>query len=238
MLLVGSGAKETALDSRAATILSFLHIVQDGLPRFTPVDNFEFIDQVVDMAVFLDKYECNAAMNIFLNFIKVLEPVPPLMLFLVGVRLRRPDICGEACDLPPQSWGSLTKESTRRTTRRSRNLDHWKVPNFGKDQRTTGWNSTTPQSLDIDMLLPQAIPCTMYLSFPPEYAWALAMGVTMPKSRGSQCCGAIFRGLLETARGAGLEARRMADDGLRYRTMFCVVLLAFTVAHAAVQNVQ
>lgn len=185
-MLAGEEApKEVVLDNRAATVHHFLQIVKNGKPKFEEIDDFEYIDQVVELAALLDKYKCEAALYTFLNIIKTVEPVPPLILFAVGARLQQSKLCAHALSMESTTW--------ERTRKRTPAQSVWKHPKF------TARNSGI-EHLNVDMMLPSAIPCTLYLSFPPQYAWALAVGPSNPKSAGSQCNGKYFLGLLKIAR--------------------------------------
>lgn len=207
MLLAGNGPREVTLESRAATICHFLQMVRDGKPMFQKIDDFEYIDQVVELAAFLDKYKCNAAMYMFFHFIETVEPVAPLLLFLVGVRLNRPGVCSQALDQDPRPWGYSKKYAEPSSFYQGK--DYWKTPKFVQAHephtRTAGpQNPQNPGSVEVDMLLPQAMPCSLFLSFPPEHAWALTIGASMPKAKrsGSQCSGATFLELLKVAKEA------------------------------------
>lgn len=202
MLLAGNGPREVTLESRAATICHFLQMVRDGKPKFEKMDDFEYMDQIVELATFLDKYQCNAALYMFFHFIKTVKPVPPLLLFLVGVRLNRPNLCSQALDQPPKSWVDLT--ALPESPNFHRRKEYWKTPKFVQQHVPGERTPQHPHSVEVDMLLPQAIPCTLFMSFPPEYAWALTIGASSPKpqQRGSQCSGDTFLKLLKVAKEA------------------------------------
>lgn len=201
MLLAGDRPREVTLEARAVTIRHFLQMVGSGKPTFTKIDDFEYMDQVVELAAFLDKYQCHAALYMFFHYIKTIEPVAPLLLFMVGVRLQRPQVCSEALDQSPQSWQSYScKVYTGSVS--------WKTPKFVQDFDKLQRTPRAPVDLDSQMLLPQAIPCNLFLSFPPEYAWALAAGVSYYHKVAHQCSGAEFQKLVKVAR----EAKALAGN--------------------------
>lgn len=201
MLLAGDGPKEVTLEARAVTIGHFLQMVRSGKPTFTEIEDFEYMDQVVELAAFLDKYQCDAALYMFFHFIRTIEPVAPLLLFMVGVRLQRPRVCSEALDQSPQSWQSYCRKAYSRD-------GFWKTPKFVQDFQKIKQTPPAPVALDSQMLLPQAIPCSLFLSLPPEYAWALAAGAFYHNNVAQQCSGAEFLMLVKVAQ----EARALAED--------------------------
>lgn len=193
--------KELTIDDRAATVQHFLQMVQEGKPKFTAIEDFEYIDQVVELAAFLNKYKCVAALYMFFHYIKTVEPVAPLVLFLVGVRLKQSRVCQEAIDQDPKPWKSYNLYPNPYNFYRG--VDAWKTPKFVQNHKANKRSPLSPETIEVDMLLPQAMHCSLFLSFPPEYAWALTVGASLPKSQGAcQCSGDTFLALLGVALAA------------------------------------
>lgn len=68
-------------------------------------------EQVIALMRFFDKYDCLLALSILANILneRVQKNWPPLLLFLLGAQMNRPDLCMKALNAPARVWSSYPK---------------------------------------------------------------------------------------------------------------------------------
>ncbi|EKD05478.1 hypothetical protein A1Q2_00239 [Trichosporon asahii var. asahii CBS 8904] len=102
------------LTESAITLRQFKTLINDGTFKvdFSSTTALCF-DQVLDLARFLDKYECQFVVRDFIGTLrkKIVGHGgwPSLLFFLSGLILGRPELCPEALNQPASSWQGYSR---------------------------------------------------------------------------------------------------------------------------------
>lgn len=196
------------LQERVETIEQFQELIYTGEVSWREFSNVSIFDQVFALVAFLDKYDCARALK---DLIDVLTrsvsctpsaasvskagveasedgvgQLPPLVLFAVGARLSRPEVCRAALDLPDWAWGEFRR---------------WMHPHGLIKPEVT------------NTLHPHGIPYKLLTELPFEYVLALALTpvneTVDPNARGGGRCGDLFVKHLDKFKAAAEEAKEM-----------------------------
>lgn len=106
MVLLGCGQNEVTLEEKAVTIMQFKEIISSQKFQVIESKGLSPFDQVLALLRFLDKYDCDHAIEHLVEMVekKVQVNWPPLLLFLCGAYLDRSELCKRALDAPVHSW--------------------------------------------------------------------------------------------------------------------------------------
>lgn len=115
------------LHERHETLEQFKELVQTKNVTWQAESEVPLLDQVLDLAFFLKSYQCKRAMSDLVEIIArrvaglsaLSTPLsgdsssqprfPPLILFAVGARVERPDVCEAALNFPKGGWAHYDK---------------------------------------------------------------------------------------------------------------------------------
>lgn len=198
LLETGDGALRVELDESYETLEDFKELIDTGALSPWGLDHeIDFFQQILNLAAFLDKYDCSRALNDLIRFLKEgvrgsksceTGDLPPLILFAVGARLDQSELCEMALDLPRGGWGRYAD---------------WAYPfHLGLD-------------LNLNTLHPHGIPYRILSEMPFDYMLALTL-LNMPstlKEKGTDRRGEDFARVLKTIRESAERAKKGEKSG-------------------------
>lgn len=97
---IGSGAKTLDLPYASYTLEQFLDIVDTG--KFAVSSKASVLVQIAALARFLAAHQCALATEPFVHLVRAHTDWSPIVFFLVGVHLDRPELCAEILDSYPR----------------------------------------------------------------------------------------------------------------------------------------
>lgn len=107
MVAVGDGDKKVQLEESSIVLRQFKQLVSGRKFGVVKGSKVTFFDQVLNLARFLDKYECELAIHHYVETLQrniIERKWPDLLLFLSGVIFDRSELCTKAVDMPAYPW--------------------------------------------------------------------------------------------------------------------------------------
>lgn len=185
MIESGSGPKTIELEQPSIVIEQLFYIMDDGEANFDALSTDDHgIEYAVQVARFLDCYDCPLAFKLYIRGL-CFTSAPPIILFMTGALLRRPELCVQGFDKGDTKSKSILYSKS------------WKAPQ-DLSLSAKSWN----------MFCPLAIPRSLFVQIPPDYMWALVQLQIDPKSRSMDSLGDPVGEFLSLLRVPAKPARK------------------------------